>query len=485
MIAPGARDAPKFLSKKPQELRRFVRQMEDLWRDAGIVDDDEKKESIGKYADQESEEEWKALETYEKGNTWDEFKDELISNYPEAAAAERGTPARIKQLSAETKGIRLGDLAALYAFRRSFIAEAKKLVKPPAAMSNRELVELFIGSLSESMAAAVLQYLGNKAESGPSSAKGKLSECSVNKTQRRPEDKYDLDEVCKAAIQVSESSQGMFYLMNKTLPEPASERRILMFNQPVSETSNLTQKLEDLENIQAQERDKLIIANKNMDVRFNELQDMMKTLLTQVQGGGRKETMKQYDPSSGIKLGAPGTVPKWGGSSGKSNDTCFYCGGRNHFIPDCEEMKEDVKSGKVQVNVEGKLRLSDGSYIPNIPGAATIKERIERHYAKKLNQFYCGNDEPEDAPITSLRTPAQYSNVIEDPARRRVRLEYELDLKEREDALELRKIKLEREERRKEEQNNKTTRAAHVLDMLEQLTEEEIVTIKSSKPGFH
>jgi len=41
------------------------------------------------------------------------------------------------------------------------MAEAKKLVKPLAVMANRELVELFIGCLSESMASAVLQFLGN------------------------------------------------------------------------------------------------------------------------------------------------------------------------------------------------------------------------------------------------------------------------------------------------------------------------------------
>ena len=46
---------------------------------------------IGKYADQESEEEWTALEAFEAGHSWEEFKEELIDNYPEAAAAERGT----------------------------------------------------------------------------------------------------------------------------------------------------------------------------------------------------------------------------------------------------------------------------------------------------------------------------------------------------------------------------------------------------------
>jgi hypothetical protein len=220
MVLPGARDAPKFSSKKPHELRRFVRLMEDLWKEAGIVDDEVKKSSIGKYADQESEEEWAAFETFDTGHSWSEFKEELIENYPEAAAAERGTPARIKQLCSETGKVRLGDLPALYAFRRAFMAEAKKLAKPPAAMANRELVELFIGCLSESLASAVLQFLGNRMPSAAAkmkatSADGGASVARVSGAARRPEDRYDLDEVCKAAIQVSESSQGMFNLMNR------------------------------------------------------------------------------------------------------------------------------------------------------------------------------------------------------------------------------------------------------------------------------
>jgi hypothetical protein len=148
-------------------------------------------------------------------------------------------------------------------------------------------------------------------------------------------------------------------------------------------------------------------------------------------------------------------------------------------------MKEDVRAGTVKLNAEGKLRLSDGSYIPNIPGTTTIKERVEKSYARKLNQFYCGNEEDNDAPSLPVpKFPAQYANLMEDPARRKARLEHELDLKEREDALELKQLKLEREEKKKE-QSGKPSRAAQVLDILEQLTEEEIAAVKSSKSGFH
>ena len=48
--------------------------------------------------------------------------------------AEQGTPARLRQLCAETGKIKQGDMHTLYQFRRSFMAEAAKLQKPPAAM---------------------------------------------------------------------------------------------------------------------------------------------------------------------------------------------------------------------------------------------------------------------------------------------------------------------------------------------------------------
>ena len=264
MIAPGARDAPKFSSKKPHELRRFLRMMEDLWNDAGIDDDDARKALIGKYADQESEEEWTALDTYESGHTWEEFKEELMANYPEAAAAERGTPARIRQLCSETREIRLGDLDALYAFRRAFMAEATKLLKPPAAMANRELVELFMGCLSEHLASSILQFLGHNMASQNDKGKAKADDKGTG-TLRRPEDKYDLKDVCKAAIHVSESSQGMFSLIKKRSSANVEERGMFLFNQPVSEPKTLSQKVDELEGVQALERDRLVSINRTME----------------------------------------------------------------------------------------------------------------------------------------------------------------------------------------------------------------------------
>ena len=116
MISSGAQHVPKFSSRRPEELSRFLWMMEDLWKDAEVNDDGEMKEMVRKYADQDTEEEWKALENYKHGKIWEEFKTELIANYPEATAAEQGTPARIRWLCKEMKRIQLGDPTTLYTF---------------------------------------------------------------------------------------------------------------------------------------------------------------------------------------------------------------------------------------------------------------------------------------------------------------------------------------------------------------------------------
>jgi hypothetical protein len=481
MVAPGTRDAPKFSSQKPEGLRRFIRLMEDLWRDAGVTDDDVKKSMIGKYADQDSEEEWTAFETFEKGHSWDEFKEELVENYPEAAAAERGTPARIRQLCAETSKVRLGDMTALYAFRRSFMAEARKLQKPPAAMANRELVELFIGCLAESFASAVLQFLGNKMPSAKLKAVDALKE---NGLARRPEDRYDLDEVCKAAIQVSENSQGMFSLVKPESSLNLGDRGVLLFNQPVSEAKVLTEKVEELEGVQALERDRLVSVTKTMESKMTGLEELMKTLLAQSQTGANQVSCKGDCKGGSCRTHEASSLPTQRWSKPMENERCFWCGLPGHFQADCDDLKSQIRSGNIKVNPEGRLRLRDGSFIPNHPQGATLKEKVERHYARKPSQFYYGEYEESDVTSPGVQKYSQYLNTSEDAETRLARLEAELESVHREKALELRSRKLELEVK-KLEKSSGTTRTANSVDLLGQLTEDEIVAIKASRLGFH
>ena len=67
----------------------------------------------------------------------------------------------------------------------------------------------------------------------------------------------------------------------------------------------------------------------------------------------------------------------------------------------CEEMTAAINQGLVKLNAEGKLRLGDGSFIPNFPNAATIRDRVEKFYTKRQSQFYLGDDDDDHTPTVS------------------------------------------------------------------------------------
>ena len=90
MPLPGSHGAPHFDKEKPIELLRFIEQMEDLFKEYGVSEDQAKKRYLGKYMDQKTEFEWRAFDTYDSSSSYEEFKVALIDDYPEAKMAGKG-----------------------------------------------------------------------------------------------------------------------------------------------------------------------------------------------------------------------------------------------------------------------------------------------------------------------------------------------------------------------------------------------------------
>jgi hypothetical protein len=342
-------------------------------------------------------------------------------------------------------------------------------------MANRELVELFISCLSDHLASAVLQFLGSNSSTAAVVSDGTLP--------RRPEDKYDLDTVCNAALQVSENSQGMFNLMTT---EMSGERRGVLYNsQPTSESKILLDKVDELEGEQALDKDRVVSMGKNLDSRIDSLENMIKSLLTQGQTNGTQQICKGDCKGGSCKIHEANNVPtqRWGGKS-LDHEKCFWCGLMGHFQADCDDLKNQIRAGNVKVNAEGKLRLKDGSFIPNYPVGASLKERVDRHYARKPSQFYYGEYEDSD-PISTV-TPNSFSQYLGTSSDERclARLKAELELKKREEVLELRKMLLEQSEK-KLEKSSVPTRVANLQEELGQLTDDELAAIKAARSGFH
>jgi hypothetical protein len=218
---------------------------------------------------------------------------------------------------------------------------------PPAVMSNRELVELFVGRLSAGMGALVLQHLANSGEKESTNV-GK-SENSKD-LHRRPEDCFDLEQVWKAAVAVSENYWGIFYWTDKTATKvPVGEQEVLMLRaqEPgyqAIDTGTLAHRIEELENARAAEVDRFLNIDKVMETKINEqLESKMKTMLALAHTPKRqqsKQSGSSFENSPNGFLGKPGLIPKWNRSI--ENKKCFYCGNKGHFVPNCEEIKAEI-----------------------------------------------------------------------------------------------------------------------------------------------
>jgi hypothetical protein len=476
MVVPGTRDAPKFHSNNPIELRRFIRQIEDLWKEAGIEDTKEKKESIGKYADAKSEEEWSSFISYRDGYTWDEFKEELLNNYPEAAEAELGSPDRLKKIIREANNIKIGDLGNLYKYKRAFMTEANKLKKHPWNMSNRDLVGHFMDGLSLHLGREVLQDMRNSAKQREAedevAEKGKAS-TSTSRIKRRKtrEEDFDLEEICESAIDVSAGALGQ--LSRRFVQEKEST----MIQTSSKESSTLANKIESIEEAQALQKDRQEIASKHMDSKLEAIEAMIKNFVSQNQEKTPSSFVQNVGPikygMSNDILGKPLKTP-----FNITDAVCYGCGESGHFQNACEKIKALIQKGVITHSREGRICLPDGSRVPIIPGACLV-ERIEKYYTTmRPSQAYYGTFEEAEERLLGL-VPKETTNmnreVLDEREQRIAKLEREISIRDRENAITAKLLKLS------EKGPEKADTSVYSLEQFSK----ELAALQGDRPDFH
>jgi hypothetical protein len=69
---------------------------------------------------------------------------------------------------------------------------------------------------------------------------------------------------------------------------------------------------------------------------------------------------------------------------------CHFCGSLEHFIGECQVVLEYIRAGKCKRDVDNRIVLSTGAFIPrNIPGAL-FKDRIDEWHRRNPNQLAAG-----------------------------------------------------------------------------------------------
>ena len=158
---PNRRDnkAPSYDRNCPEELLRYIKDVEKEMIHAGVVSDQDKKDWLRHYADQCSSDKWTVLETYLTGcGIYDNFREELVSHYPEATDSLEGSIARLDKLCTKSKPLMTENLSVMLEFFRGFKFEGRKLLAG-GCISNREIVAKFLSCLDPELKKKVVWQL--------------------------------------------------------------------------------------------------------------------------------------------------------------------------------------------------------------------------------------------------------------------------------------------------------------------------------------
>ena len=394
---PNRRDnkAPSYDKARPEELLRYIEDVEREMERVGVVDDQTQKDWIRHYADQRSSDEWTVLETYPPGTgTYDEFKEELVSHYPEATDSLEGSIVRLDKLCAKSKPLTTENLSAMLEFIRGFKFEGRKLLDG-GCISNREIVAKFLSCLDPELKRTVVWQVSQLSLKDISDSAGK-GRASQPRHHTDPIEFKTLVRVLEGLVRSADSYSTITSTVTTgsgTTAKPLNRTQHTILQRPVEEPTVLSsndrvvQLLEDLNESMAKNTDVLVNMSKENTQRHGETTKSIETvhilLNTWHKDGDRSER--------------PGNQSNSGSSNRSSGrrDQCHYCWGPGHYIAHCESLAADVAEGKVQTLDNGTK--VDFKTVPKEPSNLSPRDRVDQQWRNR-RQFFA-EDLPEDGII--------------------------------------------------------------------------------------
>ena len=107
-------NCPKFDGENANSLRIFHRNCESIFACGGITDEQQKKEKLLEYLDHvDIREQWQNLDMFQTGNTYGQWKDEILQLYPEIEDMAHGSLQKLMEICGQARSIFHAELGRL------------------------------------------------------------------------------------------------------------------------------------------------------------------------------------------------------------------------------------------------------------------------------------------------------------------------------------------------------------------------------------
>ncbi|KAK1217758.1 hypothetical protein PQX77_019585 [Marasmius sp. AFHP31] len=349
----------------------------------------------------------KEVETLEssKGRSWEEFRKEIEKEW--TIDAKYGSQEALKRVIEEfaTMSLQVSE-SRFNAYVRRFKMEAKKLQEPPALLSNKTLVDMFLKVFDYMVVKAILDGLQIRNQ-----MRAQAGRVNAEDQERRKQDPFTLEEVIAQAELIIKSGSGYTYMHGSSeakskkepsevpiprevrqgilkLPGKVEPQREAKLDEAtmsaLARVDGYDTKLKSLQSDVEQFQMKVVEGFKKSEKALDENMIELRKLImnsTSVNREMPREPPQKSAYSSGyrppqMKTGTA-ILGKAAADMSSGGNTCFMCGKPGHITTECDYQEECIKRGWLRKEASGKWVLYDGSPVPFVKFGDNTKQRWE------------------------------------------------------------------------------------------------------------
>ncbi|KAF5378263.1 hypothetical protein D9615_008697 [Tricholomella constricta] len=304
MPARGQSSAPTFVPERARELHRYFSDLNHLFIECSVVDEQEKKTHTTRYTDIDTADLWEQLDEFAVGTTYDDWRKAIMALYPGASEERKYSMADLDYLIRERHRLGIQSNSDLGEYYRQFLSVTQFLVS-----KNR----LSINEHDRQFRRAFQSDLWSKIH----------RRLEILNPNHHPDDPYATETVRAAAEHILHGTNAV----QRQEAPPGALPQVT-----IAPSGSLTGATKS--------------PSTGQPLKLEELYERINLLEQHIQRLG------QHKGGDG---GRPNQSP---------NDNCHFCGGEGHYIPNCPIHQTYVTEGRCRRTDDNKIGLPSGARIP-------------------------------------------------------------------------------------------------------------------------
>ncbi|KAF5380618.1 hypothetical protein D9615_004771 [Tricholomella constricta] len=354
MPARGQSSAPTFVPERARELRRYFSDLNHLFIECNVVDEQEKKTHTTRYTDIDTADLWEQLDEFAVGTTYDDWRKAIMALYPGASEERKYSMADLDYLIRERHRLGIQSNSDLGEYYRQFLSVTQFLVSKNR-LSINERDRQFRRAFQSDLWSRIHRRL------------------EILNPNHHPDDPYATETVRAAAEHILHGTNAG---QRQEAPSGAPPQITIA---PSGSLTGATKS-----------------PSTGQPLKLEELYERINLLEQHIQRLGQDK---------GGDGGRPNQSP---------NDNCHFCGGEGHYIPNCPIHQTYATEGRCRRTDDNKIGLPSGARIPAGTPGRYIKDKLDEWHRRNPGQMATGQLSANANPTESMMLEILQFNDVTD-----------------------------------------------------------------------